>query len=81
MRRFNTQFSAEGISLLNLVMTSSSSIQFKWYLCMYRVATVTSALEKKQTDISVDVNLLTMKQVHRVLRKVFPVPVDLINAA
>ncbi len=34
---------------------------------MYRVATVTSALEKKQTDISVNVNLLTMKQVHRVL--------------
>ncbi len=29
MTRFNTQFSAEGISLLNLVMSSSSSVQFK----------------------------------------------------
>ncbi len=29
MTRFNSQFSAEGISLLNLVMASSSSVQFK----------------------------------------------------
>ncbi len=29
MTSFNTQFSAEGISLLNLVMASSSSVQFK----------------------------------------------------
>ncbi len=32
MPRFNTQFSAEGISLLNSVMSSSSSVQFKYYL-------------------------------------------------
>ncbi len=29
MTGFNTQFSAEGISLLNLVMALSSSVQFK----------------------------------------------------
>ncbi len=38
-------------------------------------------IRKKQTNISVDVNLLTMQQVHRVLWEVFPVPVDLIHAA
>ncbi len=34
-------------------------------------------IRKKKTNISIDVNL----QVHRVLLEVFPVPVDLINAA
>ncbi len=38
-------------------------------------------IRKKQTNISVDVNLLTMQQVHCILWEVFPVPVDLINAA
>ncbi len=38
-------------------------------------------IRKKQTNISIDVNLLTMKLVHFVLWEVFPVPVDLINAA
>ncbi len=38
-------------------------------------------IRKKQTNISVDANLLTMLRVHRVLWEVFPVPVDLINAA
>ncbi len=38
-------------------------------------------IRKKQTNISVGVDLLTMHQVHRVLWEVFPVPVDLINAA
>ncbi len=33
MTGFNTQFSAECISLLNLVMALSSSVQFKKYLC------------------------------------------------
>ncbi len=33
MTGFNTQISAEGISLLNLVMALSSSVQFKLYLC------------------------------------------------
>ncbi len=33
MTRFNTQFSAECISLLNLVMALSSLVQFKLYLC------------------------------------------------
>ncbi len=33
MTGFNTQLSAECISLLNWVMASSSSVQFKWYLC------------------------------------------------
>ncbi len=35
MTRFNTQFSVKflGISLLNFVMASSSSVQFKYYLC------------------------------------------------
>ncbi len=37
-------------------------------------------IRKKKTNISVYVNLLTMKQVHRVLWEVFPVPDDLINA-
>ncbi len=32
MTGFNTQLSAECISLLNLVMALSSSVQFKWYL-------------------------------------------------
>ncbi len=42
-----------------------------------RVATI-----KKPTNISVDVNLLAMYiDTHRVLWEVFPVPVDLINAA
>ncbi len=35
----------------------------------------------KQTNISVDVNLLTMEQIHRVLWEVFPVPVDLDGGA
>ncbi len=38
-------------------------------------------IRKKRTNISVGVNLLTMQQVYRVLWEVFPVPVDLINAA
>ncbi len=38
-------------------------------------------IRKKQTNISVDVILLTMQQLHCVLWEVFPVPVDLINAA
>ncbi len=38
-------------------------------------------IRKKQTNISVDVNLLTMSQVHRVLWEAFPVLVDLINTA
>ncbi len=38
-------------------------------------------IRKKKTYISVDVNFLTMKQVHCVLWEVFPVPVYLINAA
>ncbi len=38
-------------------------------------------IRKKQTNISLGVSLLTMQQVHRVLWEVFPVPVDLINAA
>ncbi len=33
MTGFNTQLSAECISLLNLVMALSSSVQFKLYLC------------------------------------------------
>ncbi len=33
MTGFNTQISAECISLLNLVMALSSSVQFKFYLC------------------------------------------------
>ncbi len=33
MTGFNTQFSAECISLLNLVMALSSSVQFKSYVC------------------------------------------------
>ncbi len=42
-----------------------------------RVATI-----KKPTNISVDVNLLAMYiDTHRVLWEVFPVQVDLINAA
>ncbi len=32
MTRFNTQFSVKGISLLNSVMASSSSVQFKKFL-------------------------------------------------
>ncbi len=38
-------------------------------------------IRKKKTNISVDVNLLTMYQGHRVLWEVVPVSVDLINAA
>ncbi len=38
-------------------------------------------IRKKKTNISVDAILLTMQQVHRVLWEVFPVLVDLINAA
>ncbi len=38
-------------------------------------------IRKKKTNISVDVDLLTMQQVHRVLWELFPVPVDLLNAA
>ncbi len=38
-------------------------------------------IRKKQTNISVGVNLLTIQQVHRVLWEVFLVPVNLINAA
>ncbi len=33
MTRFNTQFSVEVISFLNLVMALSSSVKFKYYLC------------------------------------------------
>ncbi len=33
MTRLKTQFSVKGISLLNSVMASSSSVQFKYYLC------------------------------------------------
>ncbi len=33
MTRLNTHFSVKGISLLNSVMSSSSSVQFKLYLC------------------------------------------------
>ncbi len=38
-------------------------------------------IRKQKTNISVDVILLKMQQVHRVLWEVFLVPVDLINAA
>ncbi len=38
-------------------------------------------IRNKQTNISKDVNLLRMKQVHRVLWEVFLVLVDLSNAA
>ncbi len=38
-------------------------------------------IRKKNTNISVDVNLLTMQQVSHVLWEVFPVPVDLLNVA
>ncbi len=33
MRRLNAHFSVKGISVLNSVMSSSSSVQFKKYLC------------------------------------------------
>ncbi len=45
------------------------------------IRTRTEKQNKKETTISVDANLLTMYRVHRVLWEVFPVPVDLINAA